>query len=286
MPPQLSIIIPFHNAEATIARTIRSLVALDDASRERVQVVLVDDGSDDESAAIAREEMSKVVGLPMETVSQSNQGLAAARNAGLDWSDGRWVLLLDADDELLIDPVPLLDEDRWTAVLFDVQFVRDGRVVRRMAAPKLGDGDPLPRLTRGNPLTVSSIVFRRDCIAAQFDRSLRALEDWRFWFDNPGIFERTTIADGLPLASIHLHNTNMSADQPRMGEARQRVAEQILASREEGLNATARNNLLLQAQIGRVQQGGDVSIRNLVRFPCSPEVYVKLWVYWLRRLRQ
>jgi glycosyltransferase involved in cell wall biosynthesis len=87
---KVSIVIPCFNYARYLAETIESALA---QTWPHVEIVVVDDGSTDESAAIATRYRVRVV-------RQANQGLSAARNAGLRVTDGDVVIFLDADDRL------------------------------------------------------------------------------------------------------------------------------------------------------------------------------------------
>lgn len=91
--PVISIIIPCYNAAQTIGRTIASAL---EQSYENIEIVVIDDGSRDDSVAILR-------GLATEDaririVEQENQGPAVARNRGLKESSGALIAFLDSDD--------------------------------------------------------------------------------------------------------------------------------------------------------------------------------------------
>lgn len=88
----LSVIIPAFNAERYIAETIRSVLAQEWPS---IDIVVVDDGSTDRSAAIAQE-----FGHPVRVIGRPHGGLAVARNVGMDEARGEFFLHLDADDLL------------------------------------------------------------------------------------------------------------------------------------------------------------------------------------------
>jgi len=88
--PLVSVIIPCYNQGQFLADAVRSVVA----RTARVQVVVVDDGSTDGTAAVARR-------LDVILVRQPNRGLASARNRGLKAATGEFVIFLDADDRLL-----------------------------------------------------------------------------------------------------------------------------------------------------------------------------------------
>jgi len=100
MPPLVSILIPAYNAERWIADTIRSALA---QTWPRVEVIVIDDGSCDQTLAIARKFAAKNVLV----VSQENQGASVARNKALELYQGDYVQWLDADDILSPDKVAI-----------------------------------------------------------------------------------------------------------------------------------------------------------------------------------
>jgi glycosyltransferase involved in cell wall biosynthesis len=97
-PPLVSILIPAHNAEKWVGDTIRSAMA---QTWTRKEIVVVDDGSTDQTLAVARQFESKSVRI----VASKNQGAAAARNLALQQSQGNYIQYLDADDLLIPDKI-------------------------------------------------------------------------------------------------------------------------------------------------------------------------------------
>src|SRR5215469_13389906 len=114
MKPLVSIIIPAYNAEEWIAEAIQSAVA---QTWPRKEIILVDDGSRDRTAEVARRFASKEVAV----VSTPNQGAAAARNHALGLSQGDYIQWLDADDLLAPGKIErqlgTLGEDRSRRIL-------------------------------------------------------------------------------------------------------------------------------------------------------------------------
>ena len=96
--PLVSILIPAYNAERWIADTLRSATS---QSWPRTEIIVVDDGSKDRTAAIARQFESQ----RLRVVTQPNQGAAAARNNALSQSRGDYIQWLDADDLLASDKI-------------------------------------------------------------------------------------------------------------------------------------------------------------------------------------
>jgi len=97
MKPLVSILIPAFNAEETIAATIQSAIS---QSWHPKEIIVVDDGSTDKTAQVARSFGSRI-----KFVSASNQGASAARNRAFSLCSGDYIQWLDADDELQQDKI-------------------------------------------------------------------------------------------------------------------------------------------------------------------------------------
>ena len=96
--PLVSILIPAANAQRWIADTLRSAIA---QTWEQKEIIVVDDGSTDQTLAIARQFESDCV----RVFSQKNQGASAARNLAFSLSRGEYIQWLDADDLLAPDKI-------------------------------------------------------------------------------------------------------------------------------------------------------------------------------------
>src|SRR5216684_2101005 len=98
MKPLVSILIPAYNVEKWIADTILSALS---QTWKRKEIIVLDDGSRDQTGAVARHFASQQVVV----VSTENQGAAAARNHALQLSQGDYIQWLDADDLLAPDKI-------------------------------------------------------------------------------------------------------------------------------------------------------------------------------------
>lgn len=94
----VSVIVPVHNAEPYLAETLRSTLS---QTWRDLEIIVVDDGSTDDSLGIAR----KFAGQGVRVLVQPNRGASAARNRGLCEATGRFIQFLDADDLLAPDKV-------------------------------------------------------------------------------------------------------------------------------------------------------------------------------------
>jgi glycosyltransferase involved in cell wall biosynthesis len=98
MQPLVSILIPAYNAEKWVLATLKSALA---QTWSRKEIILVDDGSKDQTLSVAR----KFAGPQLSVVTQENQGAAAARNKAFSICQGDYVQWLDADDLLAPDKI-------------------------------------------------------------------------------------------------------------------------------------------------------------------------------------
>src|SRR5438046_3178785 len=89
--PLVTVVVPCYNHARFLAATLDSI---DAQTYSSIETIVVDDGSTDGSAALAGERRVQVL-------RQTNQGVGAARNAGLREATGDFVVFLDSDDELL-----------------------------------------------------------------------------------------------------------------------------------------------------------------------------------------
>ncbi len=94
MKPLVSVILPVFNGEATILRAVASVLG---QSHDRLELILVDDGSTDNTLS----QLSRIRDDRLKVISQPNQGVAVARNHAFEQAQGEWIAFLDADDQWL-----------------------------------------------------------------------------------------------------------------------------------------------------------------------------------------
>jgi hypothetical protein len=125
----LSVVIPVRNEAGDLRATIEALFEALDGSGFDAELVVVDDGSTDGSATVAREAVADR--LPLRVLSQPNRGRFEARRAGLEAATGEWALLLDG--RVRIGP---------DALAYAHERVREGRAVWTAHVDVDVDGSP------------------------------------------------------------------------------------------------------------------------------------------------
>jgi glycosyltransferase involved in cell wall biosynthesis len=153
------------------------------------ELVLVDDGSTDDTAAIAAAAAS--ADARVRVLSGPRRERAVARNRGLAEAAGELVAFLDGDDlwrpEKLARQVAALDADRDAALCYTIaRYVdADGRALPIRRPPRPLAGHVFPALMRANPMILASVVARRSVLdgVRGFDETLAPLgcEDWDLW---------------------------------------------------------------------------------------------------------
>lgn len=152
----VSIIIPVYNASKTIARTLNSVKNL---TFENYEVIIIDDGSVDDSLSICHNLTKSDSRYRIKHI--NNSGVSSARNLGLRLAVGRFVMFLDADDELPKDSVNDLYDQ---AVKSGSQLVMGQYLIRHNGE----DVDSNEKLLYGSFKTkdivdylVDSIIFKK-----------------------------------------------------------------------------------------------------------------------------
>lgn len=288
--PLLSIITPVYNAQATVQRTIASYQHIAPEHRKLVQIVMVDDGSTDDSAALIDAFAADHTFGDVKVIHQPNGGTASARNTAIEAAQGTWLFFLDADDELAFDPTPYLAalgarQSDVSVLGFTVEFRKQGKAHRKWKVPRITRANHRRVFTGNCVVCTCSLVFKRDRIDEPFAGRFALLEDWHWWLVNPRIFDRMWVVSQTTSAIVHLHSGNKTSNFDVRGQCRVQIASELLDQWAGQLSITERHNLQLQEACGQLQMGKRIPLVNFVRFPCNWLLYVKFWVYFVLRRR-
>jgi glycosyltransferase involved in cell wall biosynthesis len=205
--PLVSVVVPAYQAERFLAEALESVLKQDYSPLE---VIVVDDGSTDRTAAIAASH-------PVRLLRRPHRGIAASRNAGLRASRGDLFAILDADDlwptdRLRIQVEHLLEHPKLDLVLGLTEFF----LVPGVQRPELGSllsGGPVP----GHP---STMLARRELLetVGGFDESIEISNDVD-WLARAK--DRGALADTLPQVLLHyrMHGANTTRDRIKLIES-------------------------------------------------------------------
>ncbi len=214
---KISVVIPAYNAEQMIARAIDSVLA---QTRPADEIIVVDDGSTDNTAKVIKSYGDKVM-----LIQQENAGVSVARNTGIEAATGDWIAFLDGDDEWLPEKLKLQTEHlkrnpdlKWTTGNYDACDCQNDHSRRQsMSAESIrrcqeelngkevfGDYFNAYRLlAKGH---TDTMIIRRDLLteAGLFLPGQKRMNDIDMWFRIALIEPRIGFLFE-PLAVYHLH---------------------------------------------------------------------------------
>lgn len=220
---KVSVVVPAHDAHASIEAALRSALA---QTRLPDEIIVVDDGSKDATATIARG-----LGAPVRVISQAQGGPSAARNTGVDAASGEWIAFLDADDEW--HPAKLehqLARAHGDTVLVATDWSRE---LLRTPTPAVVPTTVLltSKILLLNRFQTSTVLLRRDAFMAAggFDSSLDGVEDWDMWLRSSrqgGVLKLdwpfvryTDVATGYSKALERVYRTGRTMLDRELGDA-------------------------------------------------------------------
>lgn len=187
--PTVSVVIPVHNHADRIANAVRSVLHQE---FDNLDVIVVDDGSDDDPASKLQEFLGEI-----RILKQRCSGPGAARNRGIDLARGTYIAFLDADDDWLPSKLSTLvnfledhPEIQWAS---SNHWVIPREAERRLKLPVRGDpGAPRVGLVTDwfssyglhVATTTSGVVVRKSVLAETggFDEHARSGQDYDLWF--------------------------------------------------------------------------------------------------------
>lgn len=237
---RISVVIPLYNKEQEVERALRSVINQSLAPRE---IIVVDDGSTDASAAVVERIMEEHKGISIRLVRQENSGVSAARNRGIAEATGDYVALLDADDEWLSGYIAEVcrlmeyypDSDAYSTAFY---IVNKGRRVTAAVPTTEGLIDPATEALQGRyPIIPSTATLRRSTVQriGGFPEGMRLGEDQWLW---ARMMQEGASFCFSPMALVCYSRTatNRSATIYRSETSAHSIAELYDANQREELN--------------------------------------------------
>lgn len=177
----VTLIIPTFNRAALLKRALESVYAQIVSPAE---IIVVDDGSTDNTAQIIKKNFPDVIYFYQE-----NKGVSAARNYGVKKASNQWIAFLDADDEWLPEKLALQinvikgsPDNTWLIHTNEI-WIRNGRRVNQMDKHTKYGGKIFEHCLQLCVISPSSVLMRKSLIfeAGLFDEQLPACEDYDMW---------------------------------------------------------------------------------------------------------
>jgi len=176
----ISVIVPTYNRAHTLPRALDSVFR---QTRQPTEVLVVDDGSADDTEALVR---NRYPGC--HYLHQPNRGVSSARNLGIKTASGDWLAFLDSDDAWL--PGKLAAQAKALQTTTGARichteeiWIRNGRRVNPMHKHRKSGGHIFRRCLPRCIISPSSVLIQRSLFdqVGLFDESLPACEDYDLW---------------------------------------------------------------------------------------------------------
>jgi cellulose synthase/poly-beta-1,6-N-acetylglucosamine synthase-like glycosyltransferase len=218
-----TVVMPAYNTSRYIAEAVESVLA---QTRGDFELFVVDDGSTDETAAVVARYLARDSRIRL--ISQSNQGIGAARNTAIAAARTPWVALLDSDDywfpTYLAEQLAILearpDVDVLSANALNVGGPLDGRPYKEgFRAPGLVELSLLDLIRQEDAVCILSVIRKEmfDRLGG-FDATLRGSEDYDLWLRAASSGYRIAF-NPKALGGYRRRADSVSADELRMLDA-------------------------------------------------------------------
>lgn len=219
MDSLVSVIIPCHNRAEFIGRAVKSV---QNQSYESWELIIVDDGSTDDTVRIAQE-LARLGQRTQVMEMKQNRGAQAARNAGIRIARGDWVAFLDSDDEWLPDSLgarlEVAARDNVEVVHSECLVVRyPEKELKPIGMPPLA-GDAYEPLLRGPGPMFQGLLVRRPALEriGYLDESIISYQEWDTFIRLAGHYALGFVA--VPTFIYHCHSGS-TISQDSLREAR------------------------------------------------------------------
>ena len=189
----ISVIIPTFNRRELLARALNSVYQQTLIADE---VIVVDDGSSDDTQVFMREFYPQV-----QTIYQENQGVSVARNTGIQQAQGQWLAFLDSDDEWLPEKlatqIQALKESQQLVCHTEEIWIRNGVRVNQKNKHQKSGGWIFKQCLPLCAMSPSSIMIHRQVFDAVglFNPELPACEDYDLWLKIAARFPVTFVSE-------------------------------------------------------------------------------------------
>lgn len=183
---KFSIIVPVYNVQDYLEETIKSVIHQTIGFEENIQMILVNDGSPDESYKICEQYKEKYPNN-IVYIEQENGGVSSARNYGLKYARGEYVNFLDSDDKWQLNACevvqdyfekhPEIDVIACMLEYFEAKVGLDHPLNKKFNKNKVINIELNPDLLQ---MHMASCFIRREAIDIEFDTNLKFAEDSLF----------------------------------------------------------------------------------------------------------
>ncbi len=177
---KVSVIIPTYNRASVLPRALDSVIK---QTYKATQIVVIDDGSTDETQDLIKNKYSQI-----DFISQQNKGVSAARNIGIKTATSDWICLLDSDDSWQANKLEkqvqaITENPEYLLCHTNETWYRNGKILKQSKKHKKRGGHIFQHCLPLCAISPSSVMIHKELFneVGLFDEELPACEDYDMW---------------------------------------------------------------------------------------------------------
>ena len=279
--PTVSVIIPTYNRANLIGKAIKSVLK---QTYQDFEIIVINDGSTDNTEDVIR-------GFPDKRVEyikkyKKNKGISVARNIGIKVAMGKYIALLDSDDEWLPEKLDkqinvLQSESPKVGVVYSNALYIDEsgkNINRKLDNSKKAEGniyeDLLGKYCVGYP---SSFLIKKECLnrVGLFDDLLSGQEDWDMWIRIAKYYRFSLIK--IPLVKYRLHSNQISKNLGVKNIAANRILVKYANELQRRPYANSKHHFCIGnrfCHIGKTEIGKKFLLKSILLYPFYIRCYI------------
>jgi len=276
-PPIVSVIIPTYNRAYLIDKAINSVLS---QTYRDYEIIVIDDASTDNTREVVESFTDSRINYIFHA---NNLGVSAARNTGIKASRGKYIALLDSDDEWLPEKlekqvVILHNESSEVGVVCSWQFnIKDNdEYICKGCLPKK-EGFIYEYLLSKNYLSVPTVLIRKECFekVGLFDDLLNGQEDWDMWIRISKYYKFVLIK--IPLVKRRLHPGQISNNLEAKIITAQTILEKYSKELQSRAYANSKHHFYIGNRLchmGKTKEGQIFLVKAILLCPFCIRYYI------------
>jgi glycosyltransferase involved in cell wall biosynthesis len=275
--PTVSVIIPTHNRAKLIGKAIKSVL---NQTYQDFEIIIVDDGSTDNT----EETVKSFNNFKIRYISHSNnRGISAARNTGIRASRGKYIALLDSDDEWLPEKLDQqikvfqnASSEVGVVCSWSYNIDEKGNYISKRCLPKK-DGYIYEDLLSTNPISVPTVLIRKECFhrVGLFDNLLNAQQDWDMWIRIAKYYKFVLIK--IPLVKYRIHPNQISKNLEVKVITAKRILKKYANELKKRPGAYSKHHFYIGNRLchmGKTKEGQRYLLKAILLYPFCIRYYI------------
>ena len=233
--PTISVVMPTYNREQMLPRAIDSIL---DQTYKDFELIIVDDASTDKSVEVIKDYMKKDKRIRL-IQNEKNSGIAFSRNRGNDAARGKYIAIMDSDDQSLPHRLELSinffekhpDVDAFCGNLLDIEEPVYAQQFLNWQDYKIASDEHALSMMFSNTFYNVASMFKRDFVKKhniRYNNKYVSAEDYDFWKQFV-MKNGKLVSINSPITFVRKHRTNVESYYTKMGENAAHIQNELIS---------------------------------------------------------